>query len=284
VKSAGDRVATMVTIRVVGLGLGLMALPFAAWPDEESWKWLALTAFIQFGYYALLVRSYGLGDMSVVYPLARGTAPLLTTVGAFIALDERLSIAHFAAIALISIGIMMLSIGSGASRAALGFACATGLSVAGYSLVGGVGVRMAGTVVGFQACLEIVTGSALAGYGLATRREYLFAETRGARAPCRQLVRLWVLGIPCCGAEASLGPDRCSARDQRHLRNTHRRVRAPRSLRPSPHHGVHSCSCRRRSPRPGTLRLNLLRAIPPDDPVDLAVASGSNRVIGFFPG
>jgi drug/metabolite transporter (DMT)-like permease len=135
VKSAGDRVATMVTIRVVGLGLGLMALPFAAWPDEEPWKWLALTAFIQFGYYAFLVRSYGLGDMSVVYPLARGTAPLLTTVGAFIALDKRLSMAHFAAIALISIGIMMLSIGSGASRPALGFASATGLSVAGYSLV-----------------------------------------------------------------------------------------------------------------------------------------------------
>jgi drug/metabolite transporter (DMT)-like permease len=184
VKSAGDRVATMVTIRVVGLGLGLMALPFAAWPDEESWKWLALTAFIQFGYYAFLVRSYSLGDMSVVYPLARGTAPLLTTVGAFIALDERLSIAHFAAIALISIGIMMLSIGSGASRAALGFACATGLLVAGYSLVGGLGVRTAGTVVGFQACLEIVTGGGMAAYGLATRREYLFrfAWTHGALA------------------------------------------------------------------------------------------------------
>lgn len=112
VKSAGDRVLRMVTIRLVGLGLGLTALPFVAWPREESWKWLALTAFIQFGYYALLVRSYGLGEMSVVYPLARGTAPLLTTVGAFTALDERLSIADFAGIALISIGIMTLSIGS----------------------------------------------------------------------------------------------------------------------------------------------------------------------------
>jgi len=80
----------MVMIRFVGLGLSLTALPFVACPDMESWKWLVITASIQFGYYALLVHSYGLGDMSVVYPLARGTAPLLTTVGALIALDERL--------------------------------------------------------------------------------------------------------------------------------------------------------------------------------------------------
>jgi len=168
----------MVMIRLVGLGLGLAALPFVAWPDAESWKWLAITACIQFAYYALLVRSYGLGDMSVVYPLARGTAPLLTTIGALIALDERLSIADFVAIALISIGIMLLSIRSGASRAAIGFACATGLSVAGYSLVGGLGVRTAGTIVGFQACLEIATGSGMTAYGLATRRQSFVAFAR----------------------------------------------------------------------------------------------------------
>jgi drug/metabolite transporter (DMT)-like permease len=182
VKSAGDRVLTMVAIRLVGLGLGLAALPFVAWPDAPSWKWLALTALIQFAYYALLVRSYGLGDMSVVYPLARGTAPLLTTVGAWIALDERLGAAPLAAVALISSGIVVLSLRSGASRAAVGFACATGLAVAGYSLAGGLGVRTAGTVVGFQACLEIVTGSGMVAYGLATRRACLipFARNHGA--------------------------------------------------------------------------------------------------------
>jgi broad specificity phosphatase PhoE len=99
----------------------------------------------------LLIRSYDLGDMSVVYPLARGTARPLTTAGAFIALDERLSVAHVFAVALISLGIIVVSIRSGAGRAAVGFACATGVSVAGYSLFGGLGVRTAGTVLGFQA-------------------------------------------------------------------------------------------------------------------------------------
>src|SRR5436190_12657307 len=156
VKSAGDRTLAMVTIRFTGLVLALAALPFVDWPLAESWKWLLLTALVQFGYYALLIRSYGVGDMSVVYPLARGIAPVLMTIAAFVSLDEALSPAHFVAVGLISFGIMVLSLGAGASRLAIGYACATGLAVAAYSLFGGLGVRTAGTVLGFQACLEIV--------------------------------------------------------------------------------------------------------------------------------
>jgi hypothetical protein len=60
VKSAGDRVLTITSIRFTGLVLGLSALPFVNWPQRESWKWLGATASVQFGYYALLVRSYWL--------------------------------------------------------------------------------------------------------------------------------------------------------------------------------------------------------------------------------
>jgi drug/metabolite transporter (DMT)-like permease len=178
VKSAGDRTLTMVMIRFTGLALGLAALPFVDWPQPESWKWLALTAAVQFGYYALLVRSYGHGDMSVVYPLARGIAPVLTTISAFVFLGEALSPAHLVAVGLISFGIMVLSLGAGASRAAVGYAGATGLAVAAYSLFGGMGVRTAGTVLGFQACLEVITGGGMAAYGLATRRADLLAYVR----------------------------------------------------------------------------------------------------------
>src|SRR6478672_11974176 len=114
-KSAGDRTMTMVAIRVVGLALGLAALPFVDWPAAPAWKWLALTALVQFGYYALLIRSYGSGDMSVVYPLARGLAPVLTTLAAFLAIGEALSAAQLGAVLLISLGIMVLSWGAGAS-------------------------------------------------------------------------------------------------------------------------------------------------------------------------
>ena len=110
VKSAGDRTLTMVAIRTVGMMLGLVALPFVDWPAPESWKWLALTAVVMFAYYALLVRSYGIGDMSVVYPLARGLAPVLTTIAAFLVIGEALSTGQVAAVVMISIGIMALSL------------------------------------------------------------------------------------------------------------------------------------------------------------------------------
>ena len=178
VKSSGDRTLSMVAIRAVGLVLGLCALPFVDWPADASWKWLALTAVAHFGYYALLIRSYDTGDMSVVYPLARGLAPVLTTIAAFIIIDEALSAGQMMAIGLISMGVMTLSLGAGGSRQAVTFALATGMAVASYSFLGGVGVRAAGTVLGFQAWLEIVTGVGMVGYALLVRRNALMPYAR----------------------------------------------------------------------------------------------------------
>jgi drug/metabolite transporter (DMT)-like permease len=177
-KSAGDRMLTMAALRFTGLAIGLCALPFVEWPAPASWKWLGLTAAVQFSYYVLLVRSYGAGDMSVVYPLARGLAPVLTTVAAALTIGETLNAGQTAAVALISLGIMVLALGAGAKREAVLLALATGVSVAAYSFFGGLGVRAAGTVLGFQACLEIVTGAGTVGYVAAVRRADLLAFAR----------------------------------------------------------------------------------------------------------
>lgn len=177
-KSAGDRVLTMAALRTCGLLLGAAALPFVDWPAKEALPWVALTAAIQFVYYVLLVRSYGAGDMSVVYPLARGLAPPLTALAAAAAIGEALTAGQMAAVALISFGIMALSLGAGARLAAVAYALATGMSVAAYSFCAGLGVRSAGSVLGFQACLEIVTGLGTLGYVAAARRVDLVAYAR----------------------------------------------------------------------------------------------------------
>jgi drug/metabolite transporter (DMT)-like permease len=181
-KSAADRMLTMAVLRFAGLVLGLCALPFVDWPAPAAWKWLALTAVMHFGYYVLLVRSYGAGDMSVVYPLARGLAPVVTTLAAALLIGETLNAGQTAAVALISLGIMALSFGAGARREAVLLALATGLSVAAYSFCGGLGVRAAGTVLGYQACLEIITGLGTVGYVAAVRRRALldYARRHGA--------------------------------------------------------------------------------------------------------
>lgn len=178
VKSSGDRLLSMVAIRATGLLIGLVALPFVDSPAPQSWKWLALTATVHFAYYALLIRSYDVGDMSVVYPLARGLAPVLTTIAALVLIDEELSRGQLLAVGLISLGIMILSVGAGARLEAVGFAIATGVAVASYSFLGGLGVRTAGTVLGFQACLEIVTGVGMVGYAALRRPRDLASYAR----------------------------------------------------------------------------------------------------------
>jgi drug/metabolite transporter (DMT)-like permease len=182
-KSAGDRTLTMVAIRAAGLILGLCALPFVGWPTAESWTWLGLTTLVQFGYYALLIRSYGIGDMSIVYPLARGIAPVLTALLAAFLIGEVLTFGQVAAVGLISLGITALSLGAGASRDAVGFALATGVSVAAYSFTAGMGVRAAGSVLSFQAALEVVNGAAMVLYGLTMRRDGIatYARWHGVR-------------------------------------------------------------------------------------------------------
>ena len=194
-KSAGDRTLTMIAIRAVGLAIGLAALPFVDWPDAAGWKWLAATSVVQFAYYALLIRSYNIGDMSVVYPLSRGLAPVLTTVAAFLFAGDLLGAGHLAAVALISLGIMVLSFRSGASGAAVGFALATGASVAAYSFLGGMGVWAAGTVLGFQACLEIVNGCGMVGFAMATRRRAFSAYVVENRWMCLLAGLMSVVGF-----------------------------------------------------------------------------------------
>ena len=76
-KSATDRMLMMAAIRLVGLLFGLAVLPFVPWPNSTTWIWLTLASAATFAYYGLLIESYRIGDLSEVYPLARGSAPVL---------------------------------------------------------------------------------------------------------------------------------------------------------------------------------------------------------------
>jgi hypothetical protein len=77
VKSAMDRLLTMAAIRFVGLLFGLAVLPFVPWPSDTALMWLGFACVANFAYHVLLIQSYRVGDLSLVYPLARGSAPVL---------------------------------------------------------------------------------------------------------------------------------------------------------------------------------------------------------------
>jgi len=158
VKSASDRLLMMGAIRLVGLTYGLVMLPFVPRPSAVTCMWMALATAVVFAYCGLLIHSYRIGDMSLVYPIARGTAPILLALIAFLTIDERLSLFQIAAVASTSAGIFVLVVGKGGDRIAIALAFATGVSIAAYSFFGALGVRASAAVIGFQAWLEILTG------------------------------------------------------------------------------------------------------------------------------
>ena len=184
-KSAPEPLVVMSGIRACGLAYGIVALPIVGLPNPESWSWLLLSVPFHFAYYAALTFGYCSGDLSFVYPIARGTVPLLVAGIAWAVLDEPANASQIVGVFLISLGVLSLAMfGHGGARA-LGLAAATGGSIALYSCIGGVGVRDSGNVLGFHAMLEVITGTGM----------LLFMRVKGGRALCAELRRTWRVGL-----------------------------------------------------------------------------------------
>lgn len=147
VKQSGEPVLTFAVVIAMG-ALYLPALPFVPPPRPEALPYLATTTAIHHLYYFLLLAAYRWGDLSQVYPIARGTAPLLVAAGSFAIAGEPLAPRALAGVSLICVGIFSLLPRSVCSdpRSARGvsFALATGVVIAGYTLCDGLGVRRAG--------------------------------------------------------------------------------------------------------------------------------------------
>jgi drug/metabolite transporter (DMT)-like permease len=143
----------------------IVALPFVfllALPARASWPCIGLSAALQVSYCLFLVRAYREGALAQVYPIARGTSPLLVTLGAVFVAGERLTPAALAGVALVSLGIMALAFEKArpSARSTLA-AIATGVFVAAYTLTDGVGARLSGQAQSYTAWLFLVQGAAM---------------------------------------------------------------------------------------------------------------------------
>ena len=163
VKGGSDKHLGMTAIVVGHAPLAIVAIPFVPFPAPESWPWLAGGIALHMGYQFFLLASYRVGDLTQVYPIARGTAPLLVAGVSVIFLGVELLPVEIAGVVAIGCGIMSLSLvrrqdGLHNPRAAL-LAFTTGCFIAGYSIVDGLGARLAGTAVGFYSWLTIVNAT-----------------------------------------------------------------------------------------------------------------------------
>lgn len=89
---------------------------------------------LHLGYFVLLQRGYGHGDLSMVYPVARGTGPMLASLVAVLFLHEHPGPAGVAGIVLVGVGVFMMSGAGGRDVKGLAFGLATGVFIAGYTV------------------------------------------------------------------------------------------------------------------------------------------------------
>jgi drug/metabolite transporter (DMT)-like permease len=173
VKVSGDRLVVLAIVNAAALVPCLAALPWLATPLPASWPFLALSALIHLGYYFFLVAAYRHGDLSHVYPIARGLSPLLVACGAALLVGERLAAVALAGMVLISTGLASLAFERGSpwrgESRGLGFAAGTAVLIACYTVVDGMGVRRSGSAASYVAWLFVLDGVPLLAF-VAVRR------------------------------------------------------------------------------------------------------------------
>jgi drug/metabolite transporter (DMT)-like permease len=181
-KGGRDRVATLVLLDLTGLAISALALPLVPAPAPAARGLLVASVALHLGYELLLLRSYRTGDLSQVYPMARGSAPLLVATYAGLVLGERLGPWQLAGLAGVCAGLLLLLLGTGAAPLrqgrAVGPALATGVFIAAYTVADGLGVRRAGTELGYVAWLFLLHGIPIPLVVLAVRGRGLAARLR----------------------------------------------------------------------------------------------------------
>jgi drug/metabolite transporter (DMT)-like permease len=190
VKRGLDPLATTVLISIGAALVGVAMLPFTGQPDFAAWPFVIASVLIHIVYFAALIESYAAGDMGLVYPLARGSAPLMTATAAAVLVDEYLGLLGWLGIAVLAVGVLLLSLRGSRDlakldRRAIGFALLTAVTICAYTIVDGIGARLAGSANAYTAVTFAGIGIAMAVYALVRRGTGVFGL----------MARHWKLGL-----------------------------------------------------------------------------------------
>ena len=197
VKLRLDRFLSLCLIQTLMGFMGLAMMAVFPRPAAESVPYAVTSGLLHLGYFLFLARSYRTGDLSQVYPIARGAAPLLTLAGTWAFMHEDVSLLGSAGVAILVLGIWVISLvgqrGLRLDGLTLFFAIGTSVFVAAYTIVDGMGGRVsgqpsayAGMVFVFDAIFLSIAALALRGPGI-----------------IRQVAPYWKTGI--VGALLSVG-------------------------------------------------------------------------------
>ncbi|MEQ8733958.1 MAG: DMT family transporter [Rhodospirillaceae bacterium] len=166
VKAGGDKLA----IRAISMAMfAIVALPvvfFVPLPTAPVWGLLMASVTVNMIYHVCVVNAYRYGDLSLVYPVMRGIAPVLTGLGAYLVLAEDLSLFQFAGLVVLSLGIFAFALERrsavtllSSKGPALAFAMVSGICIALYTLIDATGVRTVDVALTYIAWIFLLDGT-----------------------------------------------------------------------------------------------------------------------------
>ena len=188
-KGSGDRLDLSVVVYGTMALAAMAAAANVAPPALACWPFLALSVVLHNLYFLMLVLTYRDGDLSQVYPIARGVAPPLVAVLSTAVAGDRLDGAQWLAVALISTGVLSLALDRRMLRRGTGlailFALATGVLIGVYTFVDALGLRVAGSVFGYIFWLQALSGPPFV----------VLMVALGRVRPVRIPIRIWGRGV-----------------------------------------------------------------------------------------
>jgi drug/metabolite transporter (DMT)-like permease len=186
VKSADDKFLTTIMVTGAAAVIAAVVLPFLSVPARASWPYIGGSMVLQLVYFVLVARTYQIADMSLTYPLMRGTAPFLVALVTVFRLGDPLSFVAWCGVIGICVGVFSMALGSNLRQpTGIYLALLNALVIAGYTLVDGIGVRLSGAPAAYTLWIFLVTGMPFAVWALAARG--------GSFVP--YVARYWRLGL-----------------------------------------------------------------------------------------
>ena len=182
VKVNADRLVMIAIMMMSQVALALLVVPFVAFPTPESWPYIWASTALNTAYCVFLINAYRYGDLSHVYPISRGSAPLIVAVISVAVVGEALSRQAGLSVVVIALGIMSLALTRGAGgfrepRAML-YAVGTGIFIAGYTVVDGLGARLAESAHSYTFWVHLFNGIPITLLALYLRRGRVFVSLR----------------------------------------------------------------------------------------------------------
>lgn len=183
IRVGSSRIGAMVILSVMEIPIGLAVVVLRPLPPVDVVPWVLAAGVAHFGYKFFLAHAYEVGDLSRVYPIARGAAPMIAALAGLFLLADAVRPIEYLGIAVLGLGILTMARGvftDGESRRLLPYALGSALTTASYTLIDGMGARVSGDAIAYVGWIYVVDGILFAAGMVALRGRGVLCG--GARA------------------------------------------------------------------------------------------------------